>query len=40
MNEKLDSLINNVATNSAYKKDDNGYYYPESCMDDVIQREK
>ncbi|CAK70535.1 unnamed protein product (macronuclear) [Paramecium tetraurelia] len=36
MNEKLDSLINNVATNSAYKKDENGYYYPESCMDDVM----
>ncbi|CAD8147628.1 unnamed protein product [Paramecium pentaurelia] len=42
VNEKLDSLINNVATNSAYKKDDNGYYYPESCMDDVmiVQRNK
>ncbi|CAD8114681.1 unnamed protein product [Paramecium sonneborni] len=42
VNEKLDSLINNVTTNSAYKKDENGYYYPESCMDEdmFVQRDK
>ncbi|CAD8095755.1 unnamed protein product [Paramecium sonneborni] len=35
INEKLDQIIDNITINASYERDENGYYFPESCMDEI-----
>ncbi|CAD8191041.1 unnamed protein product [Paramecium pentaurelia] len=35
INDKLDQIIDNITINAAYERDENGYYFPESCMDEI-----
>ncbi|CAK59116.1 unnamed protein product (macronuclear) [Paramecium tetraurelia] len=35
INDQLDQIIDNITINAAYERDENGYYFPESCMDEI-----
>ncbi|CAD8201136.1 unnamed protein product [Paramecium octaurelia] len=35
INDKLDQIIDNITINAAYERDENGYYFPESCMEEI-----
>ncbi|CAD8096496.1 unnamed protein product [Paramecium sonneborni] len=35
INDKLDQIIDNITINAAYERDENGYYFPDSCMDEI-----
>ncbi|CAD8195217.1 unnamed protein product [Paramecium octaurelia] len=35
INDKLDQIIDNITLNTTYERDENGYYFPESCMDEI-----
>ncbi|TNV74885.1 hypothetical protein FGO68_gene6884 [Halteria grandinella] len=35
INHKLDSIIDHITANGQPMQDENGYYFPESCMDEI-----